>query len=144
MDPMSPGKFAQLLDRHGPRPECWPPRLRASAAALLARSEEARAALRAAEALDATLRRGLPEPAPEAVARLRESVARRIARTPLPTPPSFRARLMAQLRPAAPAGWGALAALAASVLWLALAPPAGMAEVPLGPLLTLPVAGDTL
>ena len=141
---MTPEGFARQLDRHGPRPGHWPPALQAEAEALLAASAAARAALREAMALDAALQDTLPEPAPEAVARLRASVARRIARAPLPAPAGPWQRLRQALRPAAPAGWGALVAIGSCALWLALAPPAPAPDGPLAPLLALPVAGEAL
>ncbi|MBL6456835.1 hypothetical protein JMJ55_15970 [Belnapia sp. T6] len=93
--------------------------------------------------LDARLRRDLPQPDAAAVARLQEAVARRIARAPLPAPPGGFHRLLRALRPAAPAGWGALAAMATCALWLSLSPPHRVPEDPFGPLQTLPVAGDS-
>ena len=144
---MNTVRFARMLDRRGPVLARWPAAERAAAAALLAASAEARALLHAAAALDARLRRDLPGPDPAAVARLRDGVARRIARSPLPAPPGWRRRLAAVLRPAMPAGWGALAAMATCALWLSLAPPpldAGRAvqDDPLSPMQTLPFAGD--
>ncbi|WP_205082942.1 hypothetical protein, partial [Paracraurococcus ruber] len=82
---------------------------------------------------------------PAAVARLRHAVAREIARSPLPAPPGLRDRVLEALRPAAPAGWGALAAIATLALWFAFAPaPPAQAGDPLGPLNTLPIAEDPL
>lgn len=95
-------------------------------------------------ALDALLRRALPQPRPEAVARLQDGIAYRIARAPLPAPPGPLARLRALLPPVAPAGWGALAALATCALWLTVAAPQRPAEDPLAPLTALPVAGEFL
>jgi len=89
------------------------------------------------------LRRDLPRPDPAAAARLQIAVARRIARAPLPGRPGPLGRLLALLRPAAPAGWGALAAMATCALWLSLSPPRAAPEDPLGPLQTLPLAGDS-
>jgi hypothetical protein len=145
---MNTTRFARMLDRRGPALACWPAADRAAAKALLAVSAEARALLNAAATLDARLRRDLPGPDPEAVARLREGVARHIARSPLPAPPGWRRRLVARLRPAMPVGWGALAAMATCALWLSLSPPRGEAgrvlqEDPLSPLQTLPLAGDS-
>lgn len=142
---MNTTRFATLLDRHGPAPARWPAADRAAAEGLLARSAEARAMLQAASALDAMLRQGLPRPDAAAVARLQDGVALRIARAPLPVPPGWGQWLLAMLRPAVPAGWGALAALATCALWLSIAPPdAGRtaAEDPLAPLQSLPVAGE--
>jgi hypothetical protein len=136
---MTPARFARLLDTHGPHPERWP----ADPSALLAASAEARALLEAAHALDARLDDGLGQPAPEAVARLRLAVARQIARSPLPAPPGPWPRLRALLRPAAPAGWGALAAMATCALWLSLSAAPAIGD-PLAPLQTLPIAEDPL
>lgn len=139
------GRFARLLDAHGPVPERWPPAARRGAAALLAGSAEARALLAEAGRLDAALAAALPRPGAEAVARLRATVAREIARTPLPVPPGRWGRLRRSLRPAAPAGWGALAAIATCALWFSLssAPPARAGD-PLAPLQALPIAEDPL
>ncbi len=52
--------FAELLDRHGADPARWPAAARASADALLARSEGARKALAGAERLEQSLARVLP------------------------------------------------------------------------------------
>jgi hypothetical protein len=136
---MTPARFARLLDMHGPHPERWP----ADASTLLAASAEARALLEAARALDTGLAAGLAQPAPEAVARLRLAVAREIARSPLPAPPDRWSRLRALLRPAAPAGWGALAAMATCALWLSLSAGPAVGD-PLAPLQTLPIAEDPL
>ena len=136
---MTPARFARLLDIHGPYPERWP----AGASALLATSAEARALLEAARALDTGLAAGLAQPAPEAIARLRLAVARAIARSPLPAPPDRWSRLRALLRPAAPAGWGALAAMATCALWLSLSAGPAVGD-PLAPLQTLPIAEDPL
>ncbi|MFZ4410666.1 MAG: hypothetical protein ACOYOH_25205, partial [Paracraurococcus sp.] len=95
----------------------------------------------AVRTLDTRLRDGLPHPAPEAVARLRAAVAREIARTPLPAPPGPWARLTAQLRPVAPAGWGALAAMATCALWLSLSAAPAVGD-PLAPLQSLPIAEE--
>ncbi|WP_165838712.1 hypothetical protein [Roseicella frigidaeris] len=144
---MTPARFARLLDAHGPRLEGWPAPRRAAAAALLAVSAEARRQLAAAERLDAALGQVLPQPPPAALARLQARVAREIARSPLPVPAGRWARLGQRLRPAAPAGYGALAAMATCALWLSLAPaPAvgGPAGDPLAPLQTLPLAEDPL
>ena len=140
---MSLARFAVLLDRHGPALARWPVTERESGTRVLAASAEARALLAGALALDARLRRDLPQPGADAVARLRGQVARRIARAPLPAPPDPLARLRAALRPAAPAGWGALAAMATCALWLSLSPPKPAIEDPFGPLQTLPLAGET-
>ncbi|WP_201445542.1 hypothetical protein, partial [Belnapia sp. F-4-1] len=109
---------------------------------LLAASAEARARLEAALALDGWLRRDLAQPDPASIARLQAGIARRIARAPLPDRPGPLPRLLALLRPAAPAGWGALAAMACCALWLGLSPPRAAPEDPFGPLQTLPLAGD--
>ncbi|MDO9706813.1 hypothetical protein [Paracraurococcus lichenis] len=140
---LSPGRFARLLDTHGPRPERWPAAMRPAAAALLAGSPAARARLAEAQRLDAGLAAALPHPAPEAVARLRAAVAREIARTPLPAPATPWARLLDRLRPAAPAGWGALAALATCALWLGFSAAPAVGD-PLAPLQTLPILEDPL
>lgn len=140
---MNLARFTRLLDRHGPALARWPEADRTGAAALLAASAEARTALQGALALEARLRRDLPQTDPAAVARLQTGVAQRIARTPLPDRPKPLARLLAVLRPAAPAGWGALAAMATCALWLSLSPPRAAPEDPLGPLQTLPLAGDS-
>lgn len=140
---MTPTRFALLLDRHGPVLARWPAADRAAAAQLLAQSAAARALLTGALVLDARLRLELPQPSAAAVARLRDTVARRIALSPLPASPGPLARLCAMLRPAAPAGWGALAAMATCALWLSLSPPKPAAEDPFGPLQTLPLAGET-
>ena len=136
-------RFALLLDRHGPALNRWPVAEREAATQVLATSAEARSLLAGALALDARLRRDLPQPGADAVARLRDQVARRIARSPLPAPLGPLARLRATLRPAAPAGWGALAAMATCALWLSLSPPKPAVEDPFGPLQTLPLAGET-
>jgi hypothetical protein len=139
---MTHARFALLLDRRGPALARWPAAERAAAAALLAASAEARARLEAALALDARLRRDLPQPDAAAVARLQAGIARQIARAPLPERPGALPRLRALIRRAAPAGWGALAAMACCALWLGLAPPRAAPEDPFGPLQTLPLAGD--
>ncbi|SDB43843.1 hypothetical protein [Belnapia rosea] len=139
---MNTKQFARALDRHGPVMAGWPETERAAAATLLAGSAEARGLLQAALALDARLRRDLPQPDAAAVARLQAGIARRIARAPLPSPPGPLPRLLALLRPAAPAGWGALATMATCALWLSLSPPRAAPEDPFGPLQTLPLAGD--
>ena len=110
---------------------------------LLAASAEARALLEAARTLDARLEVGLAQPAPEAVARLRLAVARQIARSPLPASPGLWSRLRVLLRPAVPAGWGALAAMATCALWLSLSAAPAIGD-PLAPLQTLPIAEDPL
>jgi hypothetical protein len=135
---MNTSRFAKLLDRHGPALARWPAAEAAAAAALLASSAEARASLAAAVRLDTRLRQDLPQPDAAAVTRLQAAVARRIARAPLPAPPGP----LAWLRPAAPAGWGALAAMATCALWLSLSPPRAAPEDPFGPLQTLPLAGE--
>jgi hypothetical protein len=140
---MTPAHFARLLDTHGPQPERWPAGLNAAATSLLAASTEARALLAAARALDARLEAGLAQPLPEAVARLRLALAREIARRPLPAPPGPWPRLREWLRPAAPAGWGALAAMATCALWLSLSAGPAVGD-PLAPLQTLPIAEDPL
>ncbi len=139
---MSIARFALLLDRRGPALARWPEAERGAAAALLAGSAEARARLEAALALDARLRRDLAQPDPAALARLQAGIARRIARAPLPDRPGPLPRLLALLRSAAPAGWGALAAMATCALWLGLSPPRTAPEDPFGPMQTLPLAGD--
>jgi anti-sigma factor RsiW len=141
---MTPERFADLLDRRGPALARWPAADRAAAETLLADSPAARAALAKARALDAALRRALPHPDPAALARLQDRIARSIARAPLPAPPGLLARLRAALHPAAPAGWGALVAVATCALWLGLAGVPRAAVDPLGPLLTLPLAGESL
>ncbi|NOG71023.1 hypothetical protein [Roseicella sp. DB1501] len=148
---MTPSRFARLLDTHGARPEAWPTARRAEAEALLGRSAEARRQLAAAQRLDAALERALPQPSPAALARLQARVAREIARSPLPAPPHpwahAWARLGLALRPAAPAGYGALAAMATCALWLSLAPSPAVSDPigdPLAPLQTLPLAEDPL
>ena len=146
---MTPSRFARLLDTHGARPEAWPAARRAEAEALLGRSAEARRQLAAAQRLDAALERALPQPSPAALARLQARVAREIARSPLPAPPHpwAWARLGRALRPAAPAGYGALAAMATCALWLSLAPSPAVSDPigdPLAPLQTLPLAEDPL
>lgn len=140
---MRPGVFARRLDARGPALGRWPEGERRAAEALLAASPEARASHRRALALDAALRHALPEPEAAALDRLRAGVARRIARSPLPAPPGPVRRLLDGLRPAAPAASGALAAALCCGLWLVLtaAPPA---EDPLGPLASLPLAGEAL
>jgi hypothetical protein len=140
---MTQAGFVRLLDTHGACQDRWPAAERAAAAALLATSVEARALLAGAAALDAALLAALPHPAPDAVARLRATIAREIARSPLPTPPGLWARLRALLRPAAPAGWGALAAMATCALWLSLSAAPAIGD-PLAPLQTLPIAEDPL
>ncbi|MEN0076500.1 MAG: hypothetical protein AAGC69_19095 [Paracraurococcus sp.] len=152
---MTPSRFARLLDTHGARPEAWPSARRAEAEALLGRSAEARRQLAAALGLDAALERALPTPSPAALARLQARVAREIARSPLPAPlhswtrPWIRpwTRLGLALRPAAPAGYGALAAMATCALWLSLAPSPAVSDPigdPLAPLQPLPLAEDPL
>ena len=136
------GAFARRLDARGPTLERWPESERRAAEALLAASAEARVVHRQALAVNAALRRVLPEPDAAARDRLRAGVARRIARAPLPDRPGPLPRLLALLRPAAPAGWGALAAMACCALWLGLSPPRAAPEDPFGPLQTLPLAGD--
>jgi hypothetical protein len=140
---MTPRRFARLLDTYGPDQDRWPAVDRAAARDLLAGSADARAALAEARALDAQLARGLPVPAPEALARLQDGVARRIARLPLPARPDPWDRVRVLLRPAAPVGWGAVAAMATCAVWLSVgaAPSAGD---PLAPLQTLPIAEDPL
>ncbi|MCO6417856.1 hypothetical protein JYK14_17040 [Siccirubricoccus sp. KC 17139] len=100
------------------------------------------------DALEAALRRALPRPDAAAVARLEAAVARRIARSPLPAPPGPLVRLRAGLPELIPAGWGALAAAAGCAVWLGLHPVTHAAPQaaydPLGPLLSLPVAGEFL
>lgn len=141
--PIPLGRFARLLDTHGPRPERWPTAARAGAEALLARSAEARFLLAEACRVEVALEAALPRPGAASVARLHAAVAREIARTPLPAPHGPWERLREALRPAAPAGWGALAAMATVALWLGLSPaPAAPAADPLAPLLTLPIAED--
>lgn len=140
---MSLDRFTRLLDRHGPVLAGWPAAERSAATTLLAASPEARGLLLAAAALDIRLRRDLPQPGPAAVARLQNAVARRIARAPLPERPGPLARLRRALRPAVPAGWGALAAMATCALWLSLSPPRPAPEDPFGPLQTLPLAGES-
>lgn len=144
--PMPLRLFARLLDTHGPRPAGWPARERAGAEALLAASAAARATLDQARRLDAALGAALPAPSSDSVARLRAAVAREIARTPLPARPGPWDRLLASLRPAAPAGWGALAAMASCALWLSLSSAPAPAQVgdPLAPLQILPIAEDPL
>ena len=139
---MNIARFTLLLDRHGPDLARWPESERARAAGLLAASAEARARLEAALALDGWLRHDLAQPDPASIARLQAGIARRIARAPLPDRPGPLPRLLALLRPAAPAGWGALAAMACCALWLGLSPPRAAPEDPFGPLQTLPLAGD--
>ncbi|RYI99468.1 MAG: hypothetical protein EON47_16690, partial [Acetobacteraceae bacterium] len=97
---MSLAHFALLLDRHGPLLARWPAAERDTGARLLAGSAEARAMLTSAVALDARLRQDLAQPSPAAVARLRDSVARHIARAPLPASLNPLDRLRAALRPA--------------------------------------------
>jgi hypothetical protein len=138
------GRLARLLDIHGARPERWPAADRRAATALLAGSEAARGLLAEACRLEAALAAALPQPSPDSVARLRAAVAREIARAPLPAPPGPWARLAAALRPVAPAGWGALAAMATCALWLGLSSPPARVGDPLAPLNTLPIAGDPL
>ncbi|WP_165982201.1 hypothetical protein [Dankookia rubra] len=140
---MTPARFARLLDAHGPHPDGWPAGQRAGAAGLLAVSAEARALLETARGLDARLEKDLAQPSPEAVARLRLAVARRIARSPLPALPGRWPRLREWLRPAVPAGWGALAAMATCALWLSLSAGPAVGD-PLAPLQTLPIAEDPL
>lgn len=138
------GSFARRLDAWGPALEQWPERERRAAEALLATSAEARALHGRARALDRALRDGLPQPDTAAVARLRSGVARRIARAPLPAPPTFFQRLTDALSPAVPAGCGALVAMASCALWLALAPPGAPAGDPLAPLQALPFTVEPL
>jgi hypothetical protein len=141
---MTPERFAELLDRCGPVPARWPAAERTAAEALLAGSDAVRATLDRAQALDAALRRDLPRPDPASIARLQHRIARSIARAPLPAPPGLLARLRAALQPAAPAGWGALVTVATCALWLGLAGMPQAAVDPLGPLQTLPLAGESL
>lgn len=66
-EPRSPGGFttaalADLLDRHGSNPECWPEALRAPALALVRTDTDAERLLDEARALDAALD-ALPVPA---------------------------------------------------------------------------------
>ncbi|TCZ54972.1 hypothetical protein [Roseicella aquatilis] len=136
-------RFTRLLDAHGPEPSRWPARDRAAAEALLANSAAARALLAEARALEARLVAALPQPAPEAVARLQANLARAIARSPLPAPASAWTRLTARLRPAAPIGWGAFAAMATCALWLSFSAGPAVGD-PLGPLQALPIAEDPL
>lgn len=140
---MTPARFARLVETHGPHPERWPSGTRRAAAALLARSAEARDKLAAARALDARLQAGLAQPSTDSVARLHLAVARQIARSPLPAASTPWSRLRALLRPAAPAGWGALAAMATCALWLSLSASPAVGD-PLAPLQTLPIAEDPL
>lgn len=140
---MTPSRFARLLDTHGPHPERWPAARRAGSAALLATSAEAKALLAAAQSLDARLGTDLPHPASDAVVRLRAAVAWQIARTPLPAASSPWTRVWELLRPAVPAGWGALAAMATCALWLSLAAAPAIGD-PLAPLQALPIAEDPL
>jgi hypothetical protein len=140
---MTPARFARLLDTRGPHPARWPAGPRAASGTLLAASAEARALLAAARTLDARLEVGLAQPAPEAVARLRLAVARQIARSPLPASSAPWSRLRALLRPAVPAGWGALAAMATCALWLSFSAAPAIGD-PLAPLQTLPIAEDPL
>ncbi|WP_149535515.1 hypothetical protein [Siccirubricoccus phaeus] len=95
-------------------------------------------------ALEAALRRALPRPDAAAVARLEAAVARRIARAPLPAPLGPMGQLQRLLPSLAPAGWGALAAGLGCALWLGLHPVSTAPIDPLGPLLSLPVAGEFL
>ena len=140
---MTQAEFARLVETHGSRQERWPEAERSAAPALLAASAEARALLAKAAGLDRALLAALPHPAPDAVARLRAGVAREIARAPVPTPPGVWSRLRILLRPAAPAGWGALAAMATCALWLSLSAAPASGD-PLAPLQTLPIAEDPL
>jgi acyl-homoserine lactone acylase PvdQ len=141
---MTHGRLARLLDTHGPRPERWPPADRQAAATLLAASAEARAMLAEARRLEDRLGAVLPQPAPDSVARLKAAVAQGIARSPLPAPPGRWSRLLAALRPAAPAGWGALAAMTCCALWLGLTASPSRTGDPLAPLQVLPIAEDSL
>ncbi len=68
-------EFRQLLDAHGADMGRWPAKVRAPAQALLLESEEARALLAEARALDDLLRASaVPEPAEDLLARI-EAVA---------------------------------------------------------------------
>jgi hypothetical protein len=146
---MSLHRFARLLEGRGADLVRWPAAERAAAEALLAGSPPARRLLAEARALDALLRDGLPSPDPDAAGRVRAAVARRVARLPRPAPPSRGMRLVRGLRSLAPAGCGALAAVAACAAWLALAPPLARSPLalpadPVAPLQALPVGGEAL
>jgi hypothetical protein len=132
---MRADRFARRLETAGPDLALWPAAERAAAEALLAVSPEARArhadALRLARAVEAAL----PHPDPAAVARLRASVAARIAREPLPAADTHRTRF----GPLWQAGFGALAAALGCAAWLVLAAP----EAP-APTVLAAAAGDPL
>lgn len=112
-------RFEHLLDTHGADLGRWPPAEAAAARALLMESPQAQALLHRAAALDDILRdsRALPDAA--TLARMRAHVAGRVARMPLPQRPGA----LAWLRPLAPFGGGALAALLGCGLWLTFANP---------------------
>jgi len=142
-------RFARRLDAMGPDLSRWPAVERAAAESLLAVSPPARRLLAEACALDARLRASLPMPDPDAVGRLQAAVARRVARLPLPAPPS-RATLFARgIRSLVPAGCGALATVAVCAAWLAMAPAPsgasrGVTADPVAALQALPFGGEAL
>lgn len=119
--------LSRLLETHGADPARWPPARRAAALALLGTSAEARRRRAAAAAVDALLRESLPEPDAETLARMRDRLARAIARAPLPEAPRRGPPVLRWLRPLVPAGCGALAALATCLLLM------GLSSWPRGP-----------
>ncbi|MFC0410797.1 hypothetical protein [Roseomonas elaeocarpi] len=115
--------FRDRLHRHGASLDRWPAAEAAAARALLAGSAEARAALGRAQRLDAAIGASLPPLEPARLEQMRQGLAARVARMPLPEAPTAAGRLLARLRPALPVGCGALATLAACGLWLTLVQP---------------------
>ena len=73
---MSLESFEDALDTYGGDFDRWPADVRLSAETLVERSEDARALLRQAEALDAVL---APDPVPAAPAELADRIVRQIA-----------------------------------------------------------------
>jgi hypothetical protein len=112
-------RFEQLLDAHGTDLGRWPPAEAGAARALLVASPEAQEALHRAALIADAMRASRADPDADTLARMRAHVAGRVARMPLPARPGP----FGWLRPLAPIGGGALAALVCCGLWLFLANP---------------------
>lgn len=148
---MKLSQFHEMLATYGARIERWPDA--AAARRLLAESAEARAALEAALAearrIDRALDGYAPRVDPAVMARLRDTVQRRVAR--LPTPEASQGRVGAwfarhmlldlSLR------FGALAAMAAVGVWIGWSQPMAQVEQasidPLAPIQVYPVSDDS-
>ena len=135
-------RLRRLVAAYGANPARWPANQRTEAERLIATSAEAREILEDAQAVDAALARAAVPIDALTLDRLRDGIARRVARLPAASDSRPTAWLGGLL--GTPLRWGTLVAAAVVGIWIGWSEPLLQRADPLAVLPLDPIAGEAL